>query len=593
MSNDESQQQDIILKGVAASPGVAHCNVFLYRQAELEIPNYEVDASVRDQEISRFENALMETRRQINGIRAEVARKLGEEEAIIFDAHLLVLEDVALIDETIREQQDSNKNIERCFYNVSQRYIEAFGMMDDEYIKERITDIRDVAKRVLTVLMGHQSNPLAQIDHECILVAENITPSDAAAVEKQFVKGIVTDSGSRTSHAVIMARSLQVPAVVGLHDVASRVKKGDSILVDGYDGVVIINPSQQTLYSYGQYQKERQSIQRVFDSSRDKESKTVDGHPVSLMVNIGSLSDLDPVLNSGAEGVGLFRTEGLFVGKDRFPEEEEQYQVYRQVAESMGHRPVIIRTLDIGGDKHMGDSMQSPREDNPFLGLRAIRFCLEHPDLFLDQLRAILRAAVHGNIKMMYPMISGVDEIKAAHALLDKAKEQLRERGVSYKHDIEVGAMIEVPSAAATVDLLANHCGFFSIGTNDLIQYTMAVDRINDRIAHLYQPCHAAVLRMIKQTCDVARERGLHVGVCGEMASEAVYTPLLVGLGVTELSMSTVNLAEARFLIRRINYKDAKEFADNALNSESPSEVHKDCKEYYTRLLSDVLEMPK
>lgn len=582
----EDSIQEVIYTGVAASPGVAHGWSFVYVKQDLDVPRYLVDSHMHESEVMRFEQALLETRRQINEIRSEVASRLGEDEARIFDAHLLVLEDVALIDETIRAQRESNLNIENCFYDVSQRYIEAFRMMDDDYIKERLSDIQDVARRVLNVLLGQTPANISQLSENRVIVAEDLAPSVTATIDTSRVLGIITDTGSRTSHAVIMARSLQVPAVVSMHDITSKIEADDYVLVDGYEGKVIVNPTQNTLYTYGQYQKDRQSLQRVFESALEAPSRTLDGQPVELFANIGGANDVEQCHKVHAEGVGLYRTESLFLGRSTYPSEEEQFDVYRQVVERMDGKPIIIRTLDLGGDKRMANFVN--KEENPFMGLRAIRFCLENPDIFKDQLRAILRSSVYGKVKIMYPMISGLLELQQANAVLQEVMKELDERDQAYSKDIPVGVMIEIPGAVMTADMLAEHCQFFSIGTNDLIQYTLAVDRVNDRIAHLYEPSHPAILRSLKRTVDAAHKAGIQVGVCGEMASDPVYLPLLVGLGVQELSLTPVALPEIKYLLTHMKYKEARKLVEGLLDQNEPKQILAELSNFHNRHMQDI-----
>ena len=579
---EPQQKEEIILKGIPASPGVAHGPALVFLQKALDIPSYDVSEDKRAHEIERFEQALVETRRQISGIRSEISDKIGEEEALIFDAHLLVLEDKALIDDTIREVEDTGLNIEYCLQQVCSRYIEAFQNIDDSYIKERVTDIKDVSHRLLNNLMGHTHFRIGNISDKAIIVSEDLTPSDTASIDNDKVLGLVTDTGSRTSHAVIMARSIEVPVVVGLHEATAKVKTGDDLLVDGYDGIVIINPSQDSLFRYGRLKMERQSIQRVFDTEIHKPSKTLDDKKVTLMANIEGFEDPEVLKKCGAEGVGLFRTEAIFLRGDKFPEEEEQFEAYRKIIEIFKPQPVIIRTLDLGGDKTLGSGLLEYMEDNPFMGFRAIRFCLENPVVFKTQLRAILRASAYGNAKIMYPMISSHKELIEANQLLEEAKDELRTGGLAFDENLNVGSMIEVPSAAYTIDLLADHCKFFSIGTNDLIQYLLAVDRVNDRIAHLYEPNHPAVMRTIKSIVDAAHSKGIPVGVCGEIAGDPLYAVLLFGMGVNELSVTPIALPEIKFMVRNLNMSDAEKLAETVLGMDDPISIYDHLREFYT-----------
>jgi phosphotransferase system enzyme I (PtsI) len=528
--------------------------------------------------VARFDKALLVTRQQIAKIQDEVEKSLGKNEALIFDAHLLVLEDQALISETIRQFETTGRNIETCFDTVSKKYIQAFSEIDDEYLRERAGDIRDVAQRVLQNLLGQAESSLSHLVNRRIVVANDLSPSDSAGIDRGSGLAIVTDSGSKTSHAVIVARSMKVPAVVGVRDLTKRVKTGDWALVDGYDGIVILNPSETTLFRYGKIQSQKKSFEiRLLEANRQK-SVTVDGVEVTLMANIEKVEEVAQVKEYFAQGVGLYRTEYLFLNSSRIPNEQEQFLAYKAVIEGVAPNTVIIRTLDLGGDKPMAsDPELFPKEDNPFMGFRAIRFCLENLGIFRDQLRAILLASHHGNAKLMYPMISGAEELAQANAVLDECKAELRLKGQPFDEGLEVGAMIEIPSAAATVDLLEKQCDFFSIGTNDLIQYLLAIDRGNDRIAHLYEPAHPAVLRTLKRIVDDAHGLGVPVGVCGEMGGDPVYAALLLGLGVDSLSMAPALLPAVKFLVRAMKMSDARELAAEVLGMTSPKEIYAKC----------------
>ncbi|WP_309399541.1 phosphoenolpyruvate--protein phosphotransferase [Cerasicoccus maritimus] len=586
---DSEQPKEIVLDGIAASPGVAHGSAFVILQKELEIPVYEIPVKQLEHEKERFEKALLEARRQIAEIRHEISGRLGENEARIFDAHIMVLEDRALIEETLREMEDTAYNVEYCFREVSNRFIEAFEALQDDYLKERVKDIEDVSRRVLQILLGQTQRNLMELVSERIIVSEDITPSEAASFDKRKILGVVTDSGSRTSHAVIMSRSLGVPAVVGLHNASEQLDNDDYILIDGYDGVVIINPSEETLFRYGELKSERQNIQRVFETSALLPATTADGHRLEIGANIGGPEDCDAALEHGAEGVGLYRTEALFMQQDTFPDEDEQYKAYSKVAEMLAPHPVILRTLDLGGDKHLSDFFVQ-NENNPFMGFRAIRFCLEHRDLFKDQLRAILRASASGNVKVMYPMISNAEELIAANLLLEEAKAECRAKGQKFDENIQVGTMIEIPGAAYICDLLAEHCQFFSIGTNDLIQYLLAVDRVNDRIAHLYEPNHPAVIRTLKMIIESANRHGIHVGICGEMAGDPIYVPLLFGLGANEISATGTVLPEIKYLIRKMKLADAQMLAQEVAKLTDPHAIHSALTKFYEAQMRGVLE---
>jgi phosphotransferase system enzyme I (PtsI) len=582
MTTENRAIEEVTVSGISASPGIAFGQIFVYLRSEVEVPSYQVDPEKRVDEIVRFEQALLVTRQQIAKIQNEVEKNLGADEARIFDAHLLVIEDQALITETIREFEGTGRNIETCFNDVAQRYIRAFSEIDDEYLRERAGDIRDVAQRVLQNLLGLAENTLSRLADKRIVIANDLAPSDSASLDRSAALGIVTDSGSRTSHAVIVARSMKVPAVVGVRDLTKRVKTGDWALVDGYEGIVILNPSETTLFRYGQIQLKKKSFeQRLLEANRE-EAVTLDGVRVTLLANIEEVDEIAAAKDYLAQGIGLFRTEYLFLKASRIPTEQEQFLAYKAAAEALAPNPVIIRTLDLGGDKPLaGNPDLFPREDNPFMGYRAIRFCLDHTDIFKDQMRAVLMAAAHGNVMLMYPMISGADEVARANALLAECKADLRSRGQPFDEKLRVGAMIEIPSAVAIADLLAQACDFFSIGTNDLIQYLMAVDRGNDRVAHLYEPAHPAVLRAVQRVVEEGHRRKISVSVCGEMAGDPIFAPLLLGLGVDSLSMAPVLLPAVKYLLRAMTMADARALAAEALSLSAPKEILARCEAFY------------
>lgn len=575
-------KDEIIVQGIAASPGIAYGQVFLYLQSDVEVPNYQVDADKRIEEVARFERALLTTRQQIAKIQAEVEKNLGPEEALIFDAHLLVLEDQALIAETIREFETTHLNIETCFNKISQRYVQAFSEIDDEYLRERAGDIRDVAQRVLQNLLGQAENSLSRLVDQRIVVANDISPSDSASIDRSAALAVVTDSGSRTSHAVIVARSMKVPAVVGLRDLTSRVKANDWVIVDGYDGLVILNPSESTLFRYGKIQAAKRTLEtRLLEANRQP-AVTLDGEQVTIMANIEKVDEVRLVQEYSADGVGLFRTEYLYLNSARMPSEAEQFLAYKTVAEALAPNPVVIRTLDLGGDKPMASKPELfPKESNPFMGFRAIRFCLENPTIFKEQLRAVLLASAYGTVKLMYPMISGREELARANAVLAECKTELRAKGLAFDEKLAVGAMIEIPSAAATADILAQDCDFFSIGTNDLIQYLLAIDRVNDRIAHLYEPAHPAVIRTLKNIVDEAKKQKISVSVCGEMAADPIFVPLLLGLGVDCLSMTPPHIPAVKYMIRSMSMAEARSLAAEALRMSSPKAIFAMCEDFY------------
>ncbi|MBW7893628.1 MAG: phosphoenolpyruvate--protein phosphotransferase [Opitutaceae bacterium] len=582
MPPDTSDNQEVILQGIPASQGIAYGQLFVYIQSDVEIPSYNVDPEKRIDEVARFDQALVSTRQQIAKIQAEVEKNIGAEEARIFDAHLMVLEDQALTSEVIREFEKTGNNIETCFNRVSQRYVQAFTEIDDEYLRERASDIRDVAQRVLQNLLGQAENSLSRLADKRIVVANDISPSDSASIDRSAALAVVTDSGSKTSHAVIVARSMKVPAIVGMRDLSARARNGQWAIVDGYEGVVILNPSESTLFRYGKIQAQKKTLEgRLLEANREP-AVTLDGERVTLLANIEKVDEVGLVNDYNADGVGLFRTEYLYLNSARMPSESEQTVAYRKVAESLAPKPVIIRSLDLGGDKPMSGSPHLfPKEDNPFMGFRAIRFCLEHTDIFKDQLRAILAASAHGKIRLMYPMISGAEELARANAILAECKDELRARGTPFDEKMEVGAMIEIPSAATTSDILATQCDFFSIGTNDLIQYLLAIDRVNDRIAHLYEPTHPAVLRTLRHVVEQAHQQKVPVSICGEMGGDPVLVPLLLGLGVDSLSMTPPLIPAVRYLVRAMKLADARKLAAKALKLTDAKEIYALCTEFY------------
>ncbi len=579
---DSRAKTEITVPGIAASQGIAYGQIFVYIRNDVEVPAYQVEPENRIEEVARFDRALVVTRQQISKIKNEVEKNIGPEEAAIFDAHLMVLEDQALIGETIRDFESTGRNIETCFNQVSSRYIQAFSEIDDEYLRERAGDLKDVAQRVLQNLLGQAETSLSKLADQRIVVASEITPSDSASMDRTAALGVVTDSGSKTSHAVIVARSMKIPAVVGVRNLTTRVSSGDWAIVDGYDGLVILNPSESTLFRYGKILEKKKSFEsRLLEANRQP-AITLDGVTVSLMANIEKTDEVAKAKSYVADGIGLYRTEYLFLNASRLPSEQEQYLAYKSVVEAMAPLPVVIRTLDLGGDKPMaGHADLFPKEDNPFMGFRAIRFCLEHQDIFKDQLRAILRASAHGKVRMMYPMISGTEELARANVVLAECRAELKTKGLAYDEKLEVGAMIEIPSAAATADLLAKTCAFFSIGTNDLIQYMLAIDRVNDRIAHLYEPTHPAIVRTLKQIVDEGHRQKIAVSVCGEMAGDPVFAPLLFGLGVDCLSMSPAWIPSVKYLIRAMTMADARVLAAEALTLDSPKEIYARCDAFY------------
>ena len=530
-------KEETRFQGIPVAPGIAHARVLVHWLDDEEIPLRTISAEELPEEIARFEAALIATRAELLEIQQRIADAIGTKDASIFDAHLLVVEDRTLIDEVLRNLESDRHNVEYTFHQVAEKYCRTLGAIDDPYLRERVVDIEDVARRVIRHLLGKAPRTIASEDKPHIVVARSLTPSDTASVNRAFVLGFATEQGSKTSHAAIMARSMNIPAIVGLHEICAALSTGDDVLLDGYTGAFILNPGAETLQEYGRIELRKEEVTERLGLIRDTASTTSDGRHIILSANIELPEELDDVSTSGAEGVGLYRTEFLYLNRTSPPDEEEQFENYRLVAERSQPYSVIIRTLDIGGDKP-SKSLELEQEQNPFLGCRAIRYCLQHPNIFKQQLRAILRAATIGNVRIMYPMISGIGELRRANAILEECRRELEQEGAAFKPDIEVGIMIEVPSAALSADHLAREVKFFSIGTNDLIQYAIAVDRGNDHIAHLYEPTHPSIVRLIKTVVDAARRQNIWTGVCGEMAGDIQVTPLLIGLGVDELSAS-------------------------------------------------------
>jgi|ERR1043166_578875 phosphotransferase system enzyme I (PtsI) len=562
-----------IFKGIPVSTGVCHGKILVLRKKdEEEIPRRTLTDEEIPHEEERLERALVETRQQILEVQRKVSAGIGAQDASIFDAHMLILEDPTLIDEVTRRIREQKVNVEAAFDDFARKYTAALSQIDDEYLRERAADMRDVTARILNNLLGRSPVNLDQLPEPCIVISEDLAPSQTAMLDKKKVLGFGTDIGSKTSHTAIMARSLEIPAVVGLRKASKQLKTGQYVLLDGYNGHLVVNPTDQTLFEYGQLVKRQVSVQEKLRDIQQKPAITLDGQRVILSANIEQPHDVEAVKGYGAEGVGLFRTEYLFINRETLPSEDEQFEAYRKVAEALKPDPVIIRTLDLGGDKFISPLQVAP-EMNPFLGWRAIRFCLQQKDIFRAQLRAILRASVEGNIKMMYPMISCVDELEQANALVEEYRNELRAEKIPFNDQLEIGVMVEIPSAAIAAEALARKSKFLSIGTNDLIQYTLAVDRLNEKIAHLYEPTHPAIVRLIKTTADAAHNHGIWVGLCGEMASDPEIVPLLLGLGVDELSVAPALVPPVKFLVRRVKMDEARALAEFALKCESGREI--------------------
>ncbi|MDR4997640.1 phosphoenolpyruvate--protein phosphotransferase [Brevibacillus parabrevis] len=556
--------------GVKASVGIAIGKAFLLAAPDMQIKTVAIEDAAG--EIHRFEAALARAKADLQEIAQRVETEMGTEQADIFRAHLLVLEDPELVDTVKDKITQEMTNAESALHDVAQAFIGLFEQMDNDYMRERAADIRDVTKRVLAYLLGVNFFQPSSLTEEVIIVAEDLTPSDTAQLNRQFVKGFVTDIGGRTSHSAIMARSMEIPAVVGTQNITSAVQASTLMIVDGHEGVVIIDPSEEEVAHYTRKQAEDAEQKAELAKLVHNQTVTADQHHVELAANIGSPADVAGALANGAEGVGLFRTEFLYMGRDDFPTEEEQYVAYKQVLTSMGDKPVVIRTLDIGGDKHLS-YLDMPEEMNPFLGYRAIRLCLDRQELFRTQLRALLRAGVHGNLKIMFPMIATLEEFRQAKAILEEEKHALQNSGVVVSDRFEVGIMIEIPAAAMMADVFAREVDFFSIGTNDLIQYTMAADRMNERVAYLYQPYHPAVLRLLRNVIQAGHKEGKWVGMCGEMAGDPVAVPILLGLGLDEFSMSASSILPARKQLSLLSREEMEKHIDTILQMSTSAQV--------------------
>ncbi|QFF97715.1 phosphoenolpyruvate--protein phosphotransferase [Psychrobacillus glaciei] len=556
--------------GIAASGGVAIGKAFLLVEPNLTVIKKTI--SNTQDEISRFHLALSEAEQELQAIRNHAANVLGEENAAIFDAHLLVLSDPEMLSSVENKIKAEEFNAEAALQETADTLIEMFQQLDNEYMRERAADISDVTKRVIAKLLGVNIPNIAMINEEVIIISEDLAPSETAQLNRKFVKGFTTDMGGRTSHSAIMARTLEIPAVVGTSKVTSTIKNGDLIIVDGDNGEVLINPSKEEILLYEEKRSQLEAHKKELSLLKNEQTITLDGKQFEVAANIGTPNDVESVLEHGGEGVGLYRTEFLYMERDALPTEEEQYQAYKEVLEKMGRKPVVVRTLDIGGDKQL-PYLNLPKEMNPFLGYRAIRLCLAEQELFRIQLRALLRASNFGNLKIMFPMIATLEEFLEAKHLLLEEKQSLQKQGFAVAENIEIGIMVEIPSTAILADQFAREVDFFSIGTNDLIQYTMAADRMNERVSYLYQPYNPAILRLVKMVIDAAHAQGKWVGMCGEMAGDPIAIPLLLGLELDEFSMSVPSMLKARNQINQLKQSEMKKLVDKALGMQTSEQV--------------------
>lgn len=565
------------INGIAASDGVAIAKAYLLVEPDLSFDNEKVTDI--DAEIAKFNHAIETSKVELTKIRNNAEENLGADKAAIFDAHLLVLDDPELIQPIEDKIKNEQVNAPNALSDVTGQFITIFESMDNEYMKERAADIRDVSKRVLAHILGVELPNPSMIDESVVIIGNDLTPSDTAQLNKEFVQGFVTNIGGRTSHSAIMSRSLEIAAVVGTKSITKEVKQGDMIIVDGLTGEVIIDPTEDEVIAYQnkreRFFEDKQALQQL----RDEPSTTADGTHVELAANIGTPDDLKGVIENGAEGIGLYRTEFLYMGRDEMPTEDEQFEAYKKVLETMEDKRVVVRTLDIGGDKEL-PYLNLPEEMNPFLGYRAIRLCLDQPDIFRPQLRALLRASTYGKLNIMFPMVATIKEFRDAKALLLEEKENLTNEGIEVSDDIELGIMVEIPSTAALADVFAKEVDFFSIGTNDLIQYTMAADRMSERVSYLYQPYNPSILRLVKQVIKASHNEGKWTGMCGEMAGDETAIPLLLGLGLDEFSMSATSILKARRQIKGLNQNEMEELADRAINCATSEEVQELVEQY-------------
>ena len=559
-----------MLKGIAASNGVAIGKVY-----KMESPKIEISTEVTGTEEERlqvFRNALAKTVSDIEAVKERASVNLSAEELAIFDAHLMMANDPEFASQ-IEEMIKSGLNADKAAKDVADMMIGMFESMEDAYFKERAADIKDVSYRLLCNILGLTIPDLTAIDEEVVIVANDLTPSDTAQLNKKYTLGFITEIGGRTSHSAIMARSLEIPAVVGCTGIMESVKSGDCVIMDAIEGKVILSPSEEEVKEYTAKKEAFLAEREALKVLKDAKSVTTDGHEVELAGNIGGPKDVEGVLNNGGEGVGLFRTEFLYMNSENdFPSEEEQFEAYKAVLEGMGGKKVVVRTLDIGGDKKL-NYFTFPEEMNPFLGYRAIRFCLDRRDVFRTQLRALARASVYGKLCIMFPMIATVDEFKTAKALYEEEKAKLLAEGIAVSDDVQIGMMVEIPATAVLADQFAKYADFFSIGTNDLIQYSMAADRMSEKVSYLYQPLNPSLLRLIKSTIDGAHKHGKWTGMCGEMAGDAMAAPVLLGLGLDEFSMSATSILNTRKIVRSLSYADMKELAEKALQLDCEADV--------------------
>ncbi len=592
----DTEKKEILFHGIPASPGIAIAPVCLSGSTEKHttvIENTVIPPESADSEIELFKQALERTRNEIKDLQTTLRDSLEERDAAIFDAHLLIVDDRMLSTEVINLIRKKLLSAKSAFRQTSERYISAMSSMPDQYLRERAADIQDVSNRIFAHLDGLTNRRnVASFTEPVIVIAKDLTPSDTATLDRTHVTGFAIETGSRTSHTAILARSMKIPAVVGMRRIFERLTNGDKVIIDGYLGMVIINPEPETIEFYGEKLRRQEQLLAELEKENRMLAETTDGYVIQLMANVEGIEGIDEVKKSCAEGIGLFRTEYLFMNKPILPDEETQFQVYKKLAELLPDQPVIIRTLDVGGDK-FDAAISLPKEPNPFLGMRAIRLGLSRPELLKNQLRAMLRAGIYGDIKILFPMISSLEELEGLLRLLDQLKEELRERNIPFNGNMQVGIMIEIPSAVLIADQLAKKVDFFSIGSNDLVQYTLAVDRSNEKVAKLYNPMHPAVIELIAMAARAARDNQIWISCCGELASDPLFTPLLAGLGIQELSMSPGALPAVRRTIRRLSMAEAETLVRDIRKAADSNYTATRCKDLIAKIAPSIAKMNK
>ncbi len=576
-------------KGIAASPGIAIGKVYILEKEDFCILEYRINKEEVQREIKRFRDAVKDSKEQLEEIKEKVSQKINKREAYIFKAYLYLLEDPLLIDETIERIKRKRLNAEAALRETYKSFPSKFNIAQTGFIKERFRDVEDIGERILRNLLRKPSLTLSHLDESIIIVAHDLAPSDTVSMQRDKILGFATDIGGRTSHTAIMARALEIPAVVGLRDITKKIKPGSLIILDGNKGRVLVNPTHQQIEKYKKEHQEFIEYRKKLESLKSLPPQTLDGREVELAANIAGPEEVELAVKNGAEGIGLYRTEYLYMNRQTLPSDEEQLKAYRKVVEKIAPYSVIIRTLDLGGDKFLSH-FPVPREMNPFMGWRAIRLSLERVDIFKTQLRAILRAAQHNKVKIMYPMISGLEEVRRANAILSQVKKELDEEKIPFSRNIETGIMIEIPSAAIMADAMAKEVDFFSIGTNDLIQYALAVDRVNEKVAYLYQPLHPTILRLIDSIVKSAHRENIWVGACGEMASDPLCVAVLLGLEIDEFSVAPTSLLEIKKVIRGLNWAETREIASHLLKVSTSGEAKRYARQKLAKKIKKILK---